>query len=64
MKFLNFVKENILSILVTIMMIVLLVWSADIIRERDAAANTTVLSEPLYENNEPEDVLNEQTTQE
>lgn len=52
MKFLNFVKENIWPILVAIMLIVLLIWSADIISKRDAAAE--ILSEPLTENNEPE----------
>lgn len=61
MKVLNFIKNNVLYILIAIMVIVLFAWSAVIVAERDgSAAETTpgdILSGPLYENNEPMEIV-------
>lgn len=63
MKVPDFVKENkgdlLLTFLTTIMLIVLVIWSVFIIKDRNAdesttEVSTTILSEPLYENNEPD----------
>lgn len=53
MKFLNFVKDHIMTILAFIMLAVLLVWSGFIIAAREDASAETTLSGPLEENNEP-----------
>ena len=67
MKVLKFVKENvvriILSLFVASVVIFLTVWSVSIVLDRDRPihencthfdVSTTILSEPLYENNEPD----------
>ncbi len=61
MKAFKFIKEYLFTILAIIEFLVLLIWSINIISERDTQTDVTpgdVVSETLLycENNEPEDV--------